>query len=65
MNTIQNRTKVEVVENRQVVSEERTALFGLIKWWVKVSSNKIGNDLFIEKDITIDRIFINGKELRN
>jgi len=52
---------VQIFRRNKVTYEERTALFGLITWRVKISTEKIGDDLIIETDRPIDRIYFNGK----
>jgi hypothetical protein len=52
---------VQISRRNKVTYEERTALFGLITWRVKISTEKIGDDLIIETDRPIDRIYFNGK----
>lgn len=55
---------VQVSRRNKVTYEERTALFGLITWRVKVSTEKIGDDLIIDTNgRKIDKIYFNGKEL--
>lgn len=60
----QARTQVAISQKDRVTREERTALFGLIRWWVEVSREKISEDLIIHTDIAIDNIYVNGKKIR-
>jgi len=55
---------VQIFRRNKVTYEERTALFGLITWRVKISTEKMGDDLIIETHgRKIDKIYLNGKEL--
>ena len=54
------KTEVELSGNYRVEYERKKILGGLISWYVKVSSEKIGTDLFINTSEKYDNIFING-----
>ena len=58
-----NNTQVGVSRTQMVTRKEKSILFGLIKWWVVVKAQKISDDLIIETDLNIDKIYLNGKEL--
>lgn len=57
------RTQVAISRNERVVREERTALFGLLRWWVEVSREKINDDLVIETEWEVENIYFNGKKI--
>lgn len=58
-----HRTKIELSGKNAVTYVERTAIFGLLRWWEKISTKKLGNDFSIETDVEIESIYINGKPL--
>ena len=64
MNNNRMRTKVEISQNNRVTYEEKTALFGLVRWWLKVCAEKLSDDLVIWTDIKIENIYINGEKMK-
>lgn len=59
------RQKITYVggKTREMVKYEERSFLGLIKWWRKVSAEKIGDDLEIFADWKIDKIYLNGKDI--
>lgn len=55
-------TEVTPMRKVEVVYEEQKGLFGLIKWWNKLSSKSLEEALCIACDKTPDKVFINGIE---
>lgn len=62
-NTIR-RTQAELSARDKVTFVERTTLFGLLRWWEKVSTERIGHDLVIESQCEIENIYLNGKLIK-
>ena len=62
MNMTEN-TKVELKENYRVVYERKEVLGGLIKWWVRISSEMQGKSLMIDTTEEYDNIIVNGKKI--
>ncbi len=60
---IKDSVDVGVNEINRVTYEERSALFGLITWKVRVNSESIGKDLIIYSSVEFDNIYLNGKKL--
>ena len=52
---------VGISQNQRVVYERKTWL--IFSWEVKVSAEKMANDIVICCDQEIDRVYLNGKEL--
>lgn len=63
MKAQQERTKVAVSRNEKITYIERRILFGLVRWWKKVSTESFADDLMIETDFTIRDIYVNGKKI--
>jgi hypothetical protein len=61
MTAIENKTIVEVVERRLVKYEKKSFLF--FEWNVRVSTEKLGRDIYIQTNDQIDKVYLNGKEL--
>lgn len=59
------RHKIEMTSRNKVTYIERSTLFGLVKWWEKARSDRIGNDLIIETDpaFKIGEIYLNGEKI--
>lgn len=66
MATVQNQTKVigeeEKVE-KYIEREERFWLLFKTKWREIISTDSIGNDIYIETDREIRQVYLNGKPL--
>ena len=62
--TRKSKTSINCGERFEVVYEHKTALFGLIGWREKVRETSLGNDLVIQTDKNIERIFIDGKKIK-
>lgn len=60
----QPRYRVEHNGVWQVTSIERTAIFGLVRWWEKISAEKIGDELIIESEVNFSAIYLNGKKIK-
>lgn len=58
----QNRTIVEGNAKYKVVYETK-CLFGIIKWFKRISTDKIGVDLIIITEENFDKIYLNGREI--
>ena len=54
-----NQVMVRVIETNAVDYKKHSFLF--FSWYVKVSSTKIRNDLFIATNDNFDSVFINNK----
>jgi hypothetical protein len=64
MNTT-NKTRIIRAIEKEVIYEEKSKLFGLLKWKEKISSIKLGTELYIKVDKEPNAIFLNGKRLRD
>lgn len=58
------RTHIELSERQRVTYERRTALWGLIEWYVKVKADTIGKDIFILTDVEVDNVYLNGELIK-
>lgn len=59
-------TNVQADGEYEVRMIEHRAVFGLVKWYEKVSETHYGDDLYIETERPIRKIYFNGKViLRN
>lgn len=56
-------TKITPMVREVVVFREEKALFGLLKFWRKVSTTSIGDTLEIITDIEPSAVYLNGKLL--
>lgn len=54
---------VEIQSHERTYYDKHTALFGLVSWWRKVRTDKIGDDLHIFTDVELKDIYLNGKSL--
>lgn len=63
MNT--HKTIVQGQEERVDTFVKKTGRFLFFKteWWERVSSDHIGNDIYIKTDHPIRQVYLNGKEL--
>ena len=57
-----NPRKINITPIRvsKVEYEEKRALFGLLKWFVRISSNTIGEELHITTTREPEKIYLNG-----
>lgn len=58
------KTSAYISDMAAVTKIERTALFGLLRWWVEIHRESIGKDLVIETAEKYDHIIVNGKEVK-
>ncbi len=57
---IKNITQVGISEKQRVVYEYKTWL--IFGWWVKISTEKIKNDLFVNTTEDFEEVIINDKK---
>lgn len=62
MATKQTKPVIKVIETRVADYQQHSWLF--FNWYVKVASNKMRNDIFIETNDAFDSVFINGNEYK-
>lgn len=58
-----NTTNVKSNALVEVHYEEKTGLFGLLKWREVVKEKEIGKALFIETQTPVEDIFVNGRRV--
>ena len=56
-------TIIEAQEETLYTYKERSALFGVFKWFEKVGKEQLGVDLVITTQQQIRKVYLNGKEL--
>lgn len=56
-------TGAEECEGTYVKKTKRFLIFFNTHWWEQVSSTHIGNDIYIETNRPIRKVFINGEQI--
>jgi len=63
VDAIKNTTEVTPLERVRETYVERSALFGLLRWWEVIKTDSIGRELYITTTETPEKIYLNGREL--
>lgn len=66
MTTTQSETRIlgqEEIEKTFVKRKGRFLLIFPITWWEEVKTEHTGNDIYIETNHLIRKIYLNGKEI--
>ena len=61
-----NQTKIKGAEEREKTEVKRKGkflLFFAIEWWETISTEHIGNDIYIETLKDIRNVYFNGKKI--
>ena len=58
MAQIQHKSIVKVIEQREVTYKTHKLLF--FKWYEKMWTTKVGNSIYVQTNLPIDDVWVNG-----